>query len=99
MGVSAEHYVLHTPFCLGFVLGGFVIVIIGRYAAIYISYYVFALCPAGSKDNRLSFKQLTFLAWAALIRGAIAFGLINKVTQKQLYTEGKEHTLLNSQVV
>jgi len=84
VGVSAEHYVFQTPFCWGFVVAGFFIVMIGRYAAVYIAYYIFACCPCGSKENYLTFKQLTFLAWAALIRGAIAFGLIARVTQFQL---------------
>jgi len=84
IGVSAEHYIFLTPFSWGFVVGGFFIVIVGRYLAIYISYYVFEVCPIGSKENYLNFRQLTFLSWAALIRGAIAFGLISKVTQVQL---------------
>jgi len=56
VGISIEHYVRFTPFCMIFVVAGFFIVIIGRYAAVYISYYIFQLCPGGSKDNRLSFK-------------------------------------------
>lgn len=54
VGVSAEHYVVYTPFSWQFVLAGFFIVIIGRTAAIYISYYIFVPMPVGSRDNRLS---------------------------------------------
>lgn len=84
VGISVEHYVRFTPFCLSFVIVGFFIVIIGRYSAIYIAYYIFSLCPVGSKDNKLTFNQLTFVSWAALIRGAIAFGLIAKVKVNEL---------------
>jgi len=56
VGISVEHYVYATPFCWTFVIAGFFIVIIGRYAAVYIAYYLFAMCPGGSKENILSFK-------------------------------------------
>jgi len=50
------------------------VVVVGRFSAIYVSYAIF-MCFPGKKANALSFKQLTFVAYAALIRGAIAFGL------------------------
>ena len=56
------------------------IVIFGRYLAVYISYYIFSCCP-GKKSNILSFPQVTFISFAALIRGSIAFGLVLKMTQ------------------
>lgn len=56
----------------------FVIIIIGRALAIFISYYFFAIFP-GNKDNIMTNNQLAFLVYAALIRGSIAFGLILKM--------------------
>jgi NhaP-type Na+/H+ or K+/H+ antiporter len=39
------------------------------------AYYMFA-CIKGSEKNKLSFRELTFISYAALIRGSIAFGLV-----------------------
>ena len=56
----------------------FFIIIVGRYIAIFTSYYLFACCDK-SINNQLSLRQLTFTAFAALIRGAIAFGLVAQI--------------------
>lgn len=53
----------------------FFIVIFGRFFAVYLSYALF-MCCKGKEENKLSFPQLTFISYAALIRGAIAFGLV-----------------------
>jgi sodium/hydrogen exchanger 8 len=63
------------PISWQFIFAEFFIVIIGRSLAIYIAYYMFA-CIKGSKNNHLSFRELTFISYAALIRGSIAFGLV-----------------------
>jgi NhaP-type Na+/H+ or K+/H+ antiporter len=78
IGVSATYYLVEKPICWKFILAEFIIVIIGRYLGVFISYYLFAFFP-GSNYNLLSFAQLSFISYAALIRGAIAFGLILKV--------------------
>ena len=36
-------------------------------------------CCKGSPRNKLSFKEITFLTYVALMRGAIAFGLAEKL--------------------
>jgi sodium/hydrogen exchanger-like protein 6/7 len=77
VGLASSYYLFIKPICWQFVVAEFFIVIVGRYLAIYISYYIFGFIP-GSPMNKLSFRQLTFISWAALIRGAIAFGLILK---------------------
>jgi len=41
------HYIYTKPICWEFVLYEFFIVIIGRYAAVYCSYYIFICCPGG----------------------------------------------------
>ena len=54
--------------------------IVGRYAAITLSYYIFE-CAKGDKTNKLSFREISFLTYAALIRGAIAFGLVENLDE------------------
>ena len=83
VGVSVPYYIDLVPYCVPFIIAEFFIVIIGRYTAIYLSYYLFACFP-GAKENNLSFPQVTFISWAALIRGAIAFGLVAKVDKTYL---------------
>lgn len=46
--------------------------------AVYISYYIFSCCP-GKQSNKLTFPQVSFISFAALIRGSIAFGLVLKM--------------------
>ena len=58
----------------------FFIVIVGRYAAITLSYYIFE-CAKGDKTNKLNFREISFLTYAALIRGAIAFGLVENLDE------------------
>ena len=43
-------------------------------------------CRRNSKDQ-LSFKQLTFICWAALIRGSIAFGLVLRLRNLNIFNE------------
>ena len=68
------------PYCWPFIIGGFLIVIIGRYFGIVCSYYMFHFCK-GSTDNHLSFREITFATYAAFIRGAIAFGLVEMLDE------------------
>lgn len=55
--------------------------VIGRYASIVLSYYMFN-CFKGDESNTLSFKEISFATYAAFIRGAIAFGLVEKLDEK-----------------
>lgn len=81
VGITAAYEWLNYERDLVFVVIGFFVVIIGRFGAIYITYYMFA-CVPGDKRNKLTFPQLTFCSYAALIRGAIAFGLIQNLSWK-----------------
>lgn len=63
-----------------FIVAEFFIVIIGRFVAIVVSYYMFSCCK-GSPSNKLSFREVSFLSYAAFIRGAIAFGLVLNVDE------------------
>ena len=75
VGITSVYSFKHQEFSWQFIVAEFFIVIIGRTAAIFLSYYVFACCPCGSKQNYLTPAQVMFACYAAYIRGAIAFGL------------------------
>ena len=51
---------------------------IGRPLGIFGTYYMIVLC--GHKSS-INFKQLCFIAFAGLIRGAIAFALVLKLDE------------------
>jgi NhaP-type Na+/H+ or K+/H+ antiporter len=53
-----------------------ILVIAGRFAAIFITYYLFTIC---FKSRTLNPKELLFIAWGGTIRGAIAFALVLKI--------------------
>lgn len=53
VGVVFPQELKERPWCWSFVLCEFFVVIIGRFLAIYISYYVFECCP-GKSENKLS---------------------------------------------
>lgn len=89
MGYAAEAFVFsfvglafmyykRYPFSWKLILGEFFIVIIGRYSAISLSYYIFEPVK-GDPTNKLTFSEISFLTYAALIRGAIAFGLVENL--------------------
>lgn len=66
------------PWCWQFIVAEFFIIIIGRYCAICLAYYMFKCCK-GSPENYLSINEISFLAYAAFIRGCIAFGLVQNI--------------------
>jgi len=41
---------------------------------------MFACCK-GSPTNKLNFREISFVTYAALIRGAIAFGLVERLEE------------------
>jgi len=51
------------------------IVIVGRTCAVWSSYFLFRLCT--KKDVTL--RELMFISYGGMIRGAIAFGLVLKI--------------------
>ena len=90
-GFAAEAYVFSSiglsvmfykdyPYNWQFIVAGFFIVVIGRYTSIVASYYMFACCK-GSKSNYLNIKEISFATYAAFIRGAIAFGLVEQLSE------------------
>lgn len=76
IGLSLMYYIEEGyPWCWQFIVAEFFIIIIGRYVSICAAYYMFNCCK-GSPENNLSINEITFLAYAAFIRGCIAFGLV-----------------------
>lgn len=84
--------------CWYFVLGEFFIVIIGRFMGVFGAYYLLQCCSRSAKgsNNHLSCKELTFIAYAALIRGAIAFGLVINIGEDTLEDKDIREVLVSS---
>jgi NhaP-type Na+/H+ or K+/H+ antiporter len=53
-----------------------IIIIFGRIIAIIGTFYLFRLC---FKKKTIEFKELMFITWGGMIRGAIAFALVLKI--------------------
>lgn len=47
-------------------------------------------CFKGDKTNKLNFREISFLTYAAFIRGAIAFGLVEKLGEHTIDPDKKE---------
>ena len=88
IGLSLMFYIDY-PYSWQLIIAGFFIVIIGRFAGIAASYYMFE-CFKGDKSNKLTFREVSFLTFAAFIRGAIAFGLVENLD---------EHTFPHKKVI
>ena len=87
IGLSFFYYVKDYPFSWKFIVAGFLIVVCGRYVSIVLSYYMFN-CFKGDESNTLSLKEISFATYAAFIRGAIAFGLVEKLDEKYFPFKG-----------
>lgn len=92
VGITLTFY-LNIERCWKFVIAEFFIIIIGRTFAILISYYMFACCTKHEND-KLSLRELLFISYAALIRGAIAFGLVTNLSDKFEHKEVVESSTL-----
>ena len=88
IGLCVMAYKDHR-YCWKLIVAEFFIVIIGRFTAISASYYMFE-CFKGDKSNKLNFREISFLTYAAFIRGAIAFGLVEKLDAHTFPAEKKE---------
>lgn len=91
IGLSVMFYADY-PYSWKFIVAEFFIIWVGRFVAIHASYYMFA-CFKGEKANKLTFREITFLAYAAFIRGAIAFGLVENLDE---HTFGKKPVVVSS---
>ena len=69
-----------SPWSFGLITLMTVIVVVGRAVATIGLYSLLRVCGYESKSaNPLSFKELVFIWYAGLIRGAIAFGLVLRI--------------------
>lgn len=59
-----------------FIIYETIIVIIGRFSAIFICFYTFNLC---FKSRTINARELFFIGWGGMIRGAIAFALVLRI--------------------
>ena len=59
-----------------FIAAQTVIIILGRIVAVFITFYMFRLC---FRKKTIAFKELCFITYAGMIRGAIAFALVLKI--------------------
>ena len=92
VGITLTFY-LNIERCWKFVIFEFFIIVIGRTLAILISYYMFSCCSK-DKNDQLSLNELLFISYAALIRGAIAFGLVTNLSDKFSHKEVVESSTL-----
>jgi NhaP-type Na+/H+ or K+/H+ antiporter len=61
------------------------IIIVGRLIAIWAAHGLFSLC---SKNSNYSTKELCFISYGGMIRGAIAFGLVLKIPEDDFNERG-----------
>lgn len=67
-----------------FVFLQFAIILCGRVVGVLSTFYTFRLC---CKKQTINFRELLFITYAGMIRGAIAFALVLKITY---WTDDKE---------
>jgi NhaP-type Na+/H+ or K+/H+ antiporter len=60
-----------------------ILIIFGRVAAIFATFYAFNTC---FKSRTLNPKELLFISWGGVIRGAIAFALVLKIPTAGTHT-------------
>ena len=61
---------------VSFILWMTLIVIVGRVCAVFTAHGLFSLC---AKKKDVTLRELTFISYGGMIRGAIAFGLVLKI--------------------
>jgi NhaP-type Na+/H+ or K+/H+ antiporter len=59
-----------------FIIYQSILIIVGRYAAIFFCFYTVSLC---FKSKTIQAKELLFIGWGGMIRGAIAFALVMRI--------------------
>lgn len=68
------------PWSLQVIVVMTVIVFIGRIMAVWTIHFLFLSC---AKKADITFRELIFISWGGMIRGAIAFGLVLKIPDKE----------------
>lgn len=67
-----------------FIFYQLVMIICGRYFAIFFCFYTVCLC---FKSRTIKPRELFFIGWGGMIRGAIAFALVMRIPR-----QGDEHS-------
>lgn len=72
----ALYSLIPTWWSFSFIGAQFLIIIFGRLAAVFLTFYLFRLC---FRKKTINFRELCFISYAGMIRGAIAFALVLKI--------------------
>lgn len=72
----ALYSLIETWWSFEFIAAVFVIIVGGRIIAVFSTFYFFRLC---FKKKTINFRELCFITYAGMIRGAIAFALVLKI--------------------
>jgi len=78
VGLTFSHNIFTQKICWKFVGLEMIVIVIGRFAAVFISYIITRPCS----KSKLTFSQLIFISYSGLVRGAIAFGFLTKISIK-----------------
>jgi NhaP-type Na+/H+ or K+/H+ antiporter len=62
-----------------FVIYETIVVMVGRYLAVFGTFYAFKLC---FKSRTIDARELVFIGWGGMIRGAIAFALVMRIPKQ-----------------
>jgi len=77
---------LHT-WSISFIVWMTVVVICGRILAVWIAHGLFSIC---AKKPDISLRELCFISYGGMIRGAIAFGLVLKIPAEEGVPDDKK---------
>jgi sodium/hydrogen exchanger-like protein 6/7/sodium/hydrogen exchanger 8 len=61
-----------------FITAQLIIIVVGRIIAVIVTFYAFTLC---FKKRTIKFKELLFIVYGGMIRGAIAFALVLNIPE------------------
>lgn len=67
-----------------------ILIICGRYFAIFFVFYSLTIC---FKSRTISAKELFFIGWGGMIRGAIAFALVMRIPLRDTHSCQSEHPI------
>lgn len=73
-----ERYGTHHVWSVSFIGWMCFIVIVGRIIGVWTAHFLFRMCM---KKPDITFRELLFISWGGMIRGAIAFGLVLKIPE------------------
>lgn len=72
----ALYSTIPTTWSFSFIFAELIIIIVGRIIGVMGTFYTFRLC---CRKKTINFRELCFISYAGMIRGAIAFALVLKI--------------------